>query len=142
MTLRPRTRGSRGAELVELALILPILLIIIAGIVDFGFMFQAFMVVNNAAREGARVRVLPGYSNADATARVNNYVTASGLTGTATTAVNAITITNGGGGAPTSNGVQVTVRYPYTFTLLGPIMAASGISSVMLTASSAMRSEM
>ena len=142
MTLRSRARGSRGAELVELALILPILLIIIAGIVDFGFMFQAFMVVNNAAREGARVRVLPGYSNADAIARVNSYVTASGLTGTATTAVNAITITNGGGGAPTSNGIQVTVRYPYNFTLLGPVLAAGGVTSVMLTASSAMRSEM
>ena len=82
MNLRTRVRHARGAELVELALILPILLIIIAGIVDFGFMFQAFMVVNNAAREGARVRILPGYTNADATARVNNYMSASGLTGT------------------------------------------------------------
>jgi Flp pilus assembly protein TadG len=142
MNLRSRVRHSRGAELVELALILPILLIIIAGIVDFGFMFQAFMVVNNAAREGARVRILPGYTNADATARVNNYVTASGLAGTATTSVNAITIPTGGAGAPSSNGVRVTVRYPYTFTLLGPVLAASGITSVMLTATSAMRSEM
>ena len=78
MNLRTRVRHARGAELVELALILPILLIIIAGIVDFGFMFQAFMVVNNAAREGARVRILPGYTNADATARVNNYMSALG----------------------------------------------------------------
>jgi Flp pilus assembly protein TadG len=142
MTFRSRVRRARGAELVELALILPILLIIIAGIVDLGFMFQAFMVVNNAAREGARVRVLPGYSNADATARVNSYVSASGLSGSATTSVAPITITNGGAGAPTSNGFRVTVQYPYTFTLLGPVMAAGGIGSVMLTARSAMRSEM
>lgn len=141
MNLRTRVRHARGAELVELALILPILLIIIAGIVDFGFMFQAFMVVNNAAREGARVRILPGYTNADATARVNNYMSASGLTGTATTSVNAITIPTGGAGAPPSNGVRVTVTYPYTFTLLGPVLAVSGITSVNLTATSAMRLE-
>jgi hypothetical protein len=98
--------------------------------------------VNNAAREGARVRILPGYSNADATARVNNYVSASGLSGSAATSVSAITIPGGGGGAPSTNGYRVTVQYPYNFTLLGPVLAAGGVSSVMLTASSAMRSEM
>ena len=31
------------------------------GIIDFGFLFQHYEVVTNAAREGARVAILPGY---------------------------------------------------------------------------------
>ena len=39
----------------------PLLLFVILGIVDFGFLFQRMEVVTNAAREGARIAVLPGY---------------------------------------------------------------------------------
>ncbi len=46
---------ERGAALLELALVLPLLLVVIAGIVDFGFAFQRFEVITNAAREGARL---------------------------------------------------------------------------------------
>ena len=48
-------REERGAALVEFALALPLLLVVIAGIVDFGFTFQRYEVVTNAAREGARM---------------------------------------------------------------------------------------
>ena len=57
-----RRRSERGAELIELALVLPILLLVFAAIVDFALMFQRFLVVSNAAREGARFAVLPGYT--------------------------------------------------------------------------------
>ncbi len=53
---------------------LPILLLVIAGIVDFALMFQRFLVVSNAAREGARIAVLPGYTQADVQNRVTQYV--------------------------------------------------------------------
>ena len=39
---------------------LPLFLLVISGIVDFGLLFQRYH-VNNAAREGARIAVLPGY---------------------------------------------------------------------------------
>ncbi len=44
-----------------------LLLLIVAGIADFGFLFQRYEVVTNAAREGARLAVLPddGYTDAD-----------------------------------------------------------------------------
>ena len=71
--------SERGAELIEFALVLPLLLLIILGIVDFGFMFQRFEVVTNAAREGARIAVLPGYATADVEARVQNYLTTGGV---------------------------------------------------------------
>ena len=53
-------RGERGQAIIELALTLPLLLLIVLGIFDFGLMFQKYEVVTNAAREGARVGVLPG----------------------------------------------------------------------------------
>jgi hypothetical protein len=53
--------GDEGVlELIELALILPMLLLMFAAIVDFGLLFQRYLVVSNAAREGARIAVLPG----------------------------------------------------------------------------------
>lgn len=138
ITLRRRLRGARGAELIELALVLPLLLLLIGGIVDFAFMFQAFEVINNAAREGARVAVLPGYTTSDAQARVAAYVTAAGLTATPATAVTQINLANGSGpGAPTSRAFQVQVTYVHQFTMLRSIVA----NSVTLVARSVMRSE-
>ena len=54
--------AERGAELVEFALVFPMLLLVMLGIMDFGFLFQRYEVVTNAAREGARVAILPGYT--------------------------------------------------------------------------------
>ena len=74
-----RLRSERGAELIEFALVFPILLLVVLGIVDFGFLFQRMEVVTNAAREGARIAVLPGYATGDVQARVQNYVQTGGL---------------------------------------------------------------
>ena len=63
-SITTRLRSQRGAELIEFALIFPLLLLLMLGIVDFGFMFQRFEVLTNATREGARLAVLPGYDNA------------------------------------------------------------------------------
>ena len=60
--LPARVRSQAGAELVEFALVLPILLLVFAGIVDFGLLLQRQQVVTNAAREGARLAVLSGLS--------------------------------------------------------------------------------
>ena len=58
-------RSERGAELIEMAIVTPLLLLLVFGIVDFGFMFQRYVVLTNAAVEGARVASLPGYTLAD-----------------------------------------------------------------------------
>lgn len=140
---RPWT-SARGAELVELAMVLPILLAIVGGVIDFGFMFQRWEVVTNAAREGARIRVLPGYSNADAIARANAYLTAAGLTPNVTPSVSSASISPGAG-APAFPAWTVTVSYNHQFTILGPIIAllpgGNTLSSVTLTGTSTMRSE-
>ena len=56
-TLQPPSspaRGQRGKSSVEIALLLPVLLVLLFGIILSGFTFYAFIQVTNAAREGAR----------------------------------------------------------------------------------------
>jgi Flp pilus assembly protein TadG len=80
---RRRLGGESGAELLELAIVLPMLLVVFAAMIDFAVLFQRYQVVTNAAREGARVGILPDYGTADVQARVNTYLTQAGLTAAA-----------------------------------------------------------
>lgn len=47
-------KNEKGQAMVEFALLVPVLLLIISGIVDFGWIFYNIAVTNNACREGAR----------------------------------------------------------------------------------------
>jgi Flp pilus assembly protein TadG len=61
-------------------MVTPILLLILAGIFDFGMMFRSWEAVTNAAREGARVGILPAYTDANnVRSRVEQYMQASGV---------------------------------------------------------------
>lgn len=53
-----RRRSERGQSLVETALVLPILLIILMGIFDFGRAIYAYNAVSNSAREAARLAIV------------------------------------------------------------------------------------
>lgn len=48
-------RGQRGANLIEMALVTTLLLLLFGGVVDLGRVFHSYIVVTNAAREGARM---------------------------------------------------------------------------------------
>jgi Flp pilus assembly protein TadG len=52
---RQRMNGEKGQALVEFALLIPIFLILLFAIVDFGMGFYSWITVTNSAREGARV---------------------------------------------------------------------------------------
>jgi hypothetical protein len=55
--------SNRGQALVEMALILPILLLLFAGLIELGFSFYDYLIVVNAAREGARFGAkMPDYT--------------------------------------------------------------------------------
>jgi Flp pilus assembly protein TadG len=54
----PRHERARGVAAVEVALVLPLLLVVLFGIVDFGFMLQNKAMITNAAREGARAGIV------------------------------------------------------------------------------------
>lgn len=145
-----RLRSQRGNALIEFALVLPLLLLIFAGIVDFGFLFQRYEVITNAAREGARIGVLPGYDAGDVQQRVSDYV-AAGLSMTAAEVsaavgvpdVQTVTITPVTGSAFTAT--QVTVSFNYSYIILGPIVNLATHSawapSITISARSTMRRE-
>ena len=62
---KPHWRGrSEGQALVEFALVLPILILLLVGIFDFGRAVYAFNTVNNAAREGVRLAIVDQNCNA------------------------------------------------------------------------------
>src|SRR3990170_1610843 len=50
---RPATPSRRGQSLVEFALVLPMLLVLLLGIADFGRVFQSGIILEGATRDGA-----------------------------------------------------------------------------------------
>lgn len=145
---------DKGSELIELAIALPLLLIVIAGIIDFGFLFERYEVVTNAAREGARMAVLgTGYTciavdntipmTSDVGKRVQDYLQSSGLTDTPTVNCNNTTTQTLPSGL-TVTLATVTVKYPSSFLFIGSfagLIGGSGPGTINLTAVSTMRVE-
>jgi len=143
--LRRVCADSRGTELVEFALVLPIILVVFAAVVDFGLLFNNYETVTNAAREGARLATLPGWTDDDVTDRVNAYLTAGGLSADAVTTTVDRSVLIDVGGADV-NGVKVVVSYPYSYLILGPLIQFVGgeggsYSQQTLRASATMRTE-
>ena len=143
--------SERGAELVEYAIVMPLLLLVLFGMAEFGLFFQAYGVVSNAAREGARMGTLaceddPAtcYSPTDIQDRVASFVSA-GLpadAATPTTLAECVPVDPGAGG-PTFRAERVTVTYTYSYKFIGPIGTLFGASytSVPMVAVSTMRRE-
>ncbi|GAA2198747.1 TadE/TadG family type IV pilus assembly protein [Sinomonas flava] len=100
---------ERGAAAVEFALVLPVLILLLLGIVDYGRLFNAQQTLTYAARSGARVMVLQNSTSAAITAAQN---TASDLGSipSSSFAVSPSTCTAG---------TQVTFTVNYTFTGTG-----------------------
>jgi hypothetical protein len=150
MTPWKRVQSERGAELIEFALVFPLLLLLLLGMVDFGFLFQRYEVLTNAAREGARIYVLSGYSVADVRARVCNYVQGGGvpITGSCPNPSNPVITPTAGvsialSGGGTVSGKRVVVQYTNSYLFLGPIAAMFGgsFSTRQITTVAIMRDE-
>jgi Flp pilus assembly protein TadG len=148
VTRSGRERGrERGAELIEVAITLPILLLISVGIFEFGRAFQTWEVLTNAAREGARVAVLPGAASNAAETRARAYMQAGMLTNepSATVSVDQnVSVSIGGGQNATAS--RVTVNYPFSFVVLNPVARlvnpnATAGAPITITTSTTMRNE-
>ena len=72
-------KNERGQALLEAAMTLPLLLLVSVSIFEFGRAYQTWQVLTNAAREGARVAVLPNATVSDAQTRVSAYMTSGQL---------------------------------------------------------------
>jgi Flp pilus assembly protein TadG len=103
---------------VEFTLVLPIFLLVLFAIIDFGMAFNAWITVTNSAREGARVGVV-GKTAGDIEARVRN--TASALDQADLT----VTITNAQG----DSGESVVVDVSYAYSLITPLSNIMGMVS-------------
>jgi Flp pilus assembly protein TadG len=118
---------------VELALVLPILLVLVFGIIDFGRAYNAKISLTQAAREGARVRALGGDAAATTT-RVQlatGFSPASSVSGAPGTACPA---------NPATTDVA-TVTATYAFSYVTPVGALAGFATgpVTLTGKAVMR---
>jgi Flp pilus assembly protein TadG len=105
---RKRGRGERAQGHVELAFILPVFLIVVFAVVDFGLGLRAWITITNSAREGARFAAVScATTGADLTLVQDKAVdTSAGLLTTGD-----VTVVNCPGGSTES--VLVTVEYGY-----------------------------
>jgi len=122
-----RFRSQRGAALIETAVTLPILLLVCVGIFEFGRAYETVQVMTNAAREGARVAILPDYADASVSARVKTYLKNGGLPAAVVDSaatkvlITATTIPVNATGTVTAAASRIVVEYPFEFMVLQPV---------------------
>jgi Flp pilus assembly protein TadG len=136
--LRPmnirRRHTQQGQALVEFAILLPVLLLLLLGIVQFGVTFNNYIQVTSAAREGARKASVSrqlGSVAATAAARTS----AKGAAPNLSLSDAQITVTAPGAWTQGTD-VKVTVKYPYAINIIGRV-----VTSGNLTATSTFRLE-
>lgn len=127
---RALLRGDReeGQTAIEMALVLPLLLVFILFLVDLALFGFSYVSVTNAVREGARCGAV-GASDSAIIARVEN---TSGITGTVDPSV----------ARSWSIGSDVTVTADYSYSMLTPVSIVPGVSGNWdITKSATMRME-
>ena len=130
-------RRERGAAAVEFALLLPLLLLLVFGLIDFGRALNAQITLTQAAREGARLAAL-GQTVAAVQSR----------TQTAATGLSSVSVTVTACPVGAGSGVNAVVTASYSFSFVTPINAIAGLfgssgfgSTLTLTATGVMPCE-
>lgn len=125
-------KNEKGQALVEFAIILPILLLLIMGILQFGMLINNYLSLENSSREGARLGIVGG-TNTD----IQNIVmkTSPTLDSSALT----ITITPSEGNRKSGDTLTINLTYSYNLTI--PIISSLFNNTVMLNAQTSMRIE-
>ena len=123
---RKRSRRERGQALVEFALVVPIFLVLVFGIVDFGWALKSWITVTNASREGARFGAVgwaPGTYPTNCNESASDDITVVGRTCSALAGsvadVRSVSATyeehNGVSGVQTGDSIVVSMTYKYDF---------------------------
>ena len=135
---------QRGAAALEFALVAPVLIMLLLGIVDFGVLMNAQSVVANAVREGARTAALGGstFQSQSAVTSAISHMAGAAKTGTKVTvtcksaAGNACSLDD----ATMDTGGVVTVKLTYVHSWISPLLL--GFSpNITLQGTSQMRIE-
>ena len=127
--------SERGASAVEFALVLPALMLILFGTIEFGMVMYSRAVLTNASREGTRagiVQQIPKPSAGDIQSVVTNYLSGTGIN------PGDVTISVAGAGGVFPNDLTVSASYPYSF-FVPAILGLGG--SITLTTQTVMRHE-
>lgn len=114
--MKKKSMGARtGAAMLEFALVLPILLALLLGIIEMGRVIMLHQVATNAAREGARRGVIPGATSANVDAAVNDYLDSAGIlqTGRTVTYKNAAGTSSKIESVPSKTPLTVEISFPY-----------------------------
>jgi Flp pilus assembly protein TadG len=140
--VQPARHPQRGASAVEFAVVLPVLILILFGTIEFGlFMFNK-QVITNASREGARAGIIyrePRLTGGEITAIVNDYL-GTKLVSFGATEVQATTVVDYSGGQIFGQDLMVRVSYPYNFLVLpGFVIPLAG--GLTITGETVMRYE-
>jgi Flp pilus assembly protein TadG len=133
-----RKLNERGGAAVEFALLLPVLLTILFGIIEFGMIMYGREVVTNATREGTRAGIVQGPPK-----RTEGEIITIATTYLAGTGINTadVTFTVAGEGLANPNTLIVTATYLYRF-LIPYIPAVVGIPDPLtITTQTVMRHE-
>lgn len=134
-----RRLNERGVAAAEFALILPVLLLILFGTIEFGMIMYSREVVTNAVREGARAGIVQGppkRTEAEIIAIATTYLTGTGVTPAD------VTFTVTGEMLASPENLTVTATYLYRFLIPYVPTTVVGIPSPLpLTVRSVMRHE-
>ena len=128
------SRAERGTALIEFTLVMPLLLVLTVAAVDFGRAFFVKNIVEQAAREGVRLRAVS--SSADSglvTARVNQ------VAGSANVSITDVEIT--GPDASRQVHVKVTADFNWIFPGVFNLFGANFTNPMPLTGEAWMRNE-
>ncbi len=128
------TASDRGATAVEFALLVPLLLLLVFGIIDFGRALNAQITITQAAREGARLASLGQSATAVQTRTIG---AALGLN----LGAGNVAVSGGSGGVSGSGqacpagsaalGQNATVTVTYTFSFVTPVGSIGGFGSTL-----------
>jgi len=108
------SRLEKGQAMIEMVLILPLILLIMAGVFDFGRVIHAYVVVENAAREAAIAGAVEQMSDTSLRALIDAELQRGGVTGGTV----ASTITYQNKGSPSAQTVIVNLTYDFPLVIL------------------------
>jgi Flp pilus assembly protein TadG len=123
-------RSERGQAAVEFALVAPIVIALLLGIVQGGIAFSHYLTITDAARAGARAAVVSRFDAATPASIRQVVVDAAGGLDASELGV---TIADPGDPTFTHSGstLSVTVTYPYSIDILGWAISSGNLTSTM-----------
>jgi Flp pilus assembly protein TadG len=123
-----QARRESGQTLVEFALVLPIILILLIGVVEFGIAWENDIEVTDAAREGSRAAVIQRINGQ--TAMVNaGTAAARGSASDLNQSKLTVSVTSGDGSWNQGDPIVTQVSYPYSISILGVVVASGTLTS-------------